>query len=255
MITALTLLGLSIPFFWVLGTVFANIFPAVADDTAYCTGVTLPATEADLGPSVEVTSAAAVNAVSLTVGALNAALATGTVLTFPVSPGTTQPTLGGVVQATLTAAAAVGATTLTVAPIPGPIAANTYALYQGSPVSVPSGAQSLLAIVQFTVSGGPATNTSYVCLQTDLGDGVWVDVASILEATDTSNQTYTYTMATAFTTDVLGPQRANNTAPSSSGASGMPLGPRIRFTGKGVVSGGSSPKVLATIKYKFQGLR
>ena len=37
--------------------------------------------------------------------------------------------------------------------------------------------QAMLATVKLFANGGPVTNLTYVILQTDFGDGQWVDVA------------------------------------------------------------------------------
>jgi hypothetical protein len=234
---------------FLLRVVYDNCFPSLGiDDLTYCTAAAVTGTEADLGNAIQLTAAAVAGATSLTVAGLNAAVASGTLLVFPT-------TTGGTTQVTVTAAAIAGATSLTVAALGAAIANNSYALNQGTPVVLPAGTQSVTAVVQLTIAGGPASNTMYVALQTDLGDGNWVDV-STTKSTATTNGTTVYQLSAGLGGgSAPAVQRANGTAPGSNATNAGPLGPRIRFTGQATLSGGSSPTVKATIRYKVQGLR
>ena len=111
------------------------------------------------------------------------------------------------------------------------------------------------AVVELTITGGPASNTSYVVMQMDLGDGVWVDVAWCL-LTSTSNATYTFILSAGVAgASAFQQSRANGSAPSANGSNQCTLGSRLRFTGQKALTGGTSPSVTAKIIYKLLGLR
>lgn len=135
-------------------------------------------------------------------------------------------------------------------------------------VQVPAGGlvpvvegQTVVAVVTLTANGHLNSANTFVFLQTDLGDGVWVDVAWCNSQLRDGSATFVLcgggigAMNNAF-----GPIRASGAAPSSqaNGSNAIPLGGRIRFTGFTNLFGGSSslagtvPLVQATIRYKFQ---
>jgi hypothetical protein len=130
-------------------------------------------------------------------------------------------------------------------------------LYNQSP-AVPAGAppvpvlyaQSVLAVVTFVVAGG-AGAANYVCLQSDLGDGVWYDVATC--QVGSSAGTFYY---------VLGSGQGGNTGFQQSRGSGTApgagvtartgaLGGRLRFTGQAA----NAATVTVTVNYRLTGLR
>lgn len=130
------------------------------------------------------------------------------------------------------------------------------------PISVTEG-QTIVAVVQFTTNGHVSGNNSFVFMQTDLGDNNWVDVAwcNFTKADQSWPSLYVLcggglgAMNNAF-----GPQRRSGSAPSTqgNGSNAVPLGGRIRFTGFGTSSGGSSSLAgtyagtIVTITYKLQ---
>lgn len=127
--------------------------------------------------------------------------------------------------------------------------------------------RAVLAVVTLTAQGNISTNTTYIVMQVDLGDGVWLDVAWITWTGASGSATFvlsaTEAAANAFQ------QRAAGTAPSpANGSNAMSLGARLRFVGKTTLGAGSSssssssagagtvaPAVLATINFKALGLR
>lgn len=131
------------------------------------------------------------------------------------------------------------------------------------PIPVEYG-QAIVAVVQLSLNGHVVGNTSYVVMQTDCGDGVWVDVAWCM-----------YTGSDAPATFVLcggGVGSINNAfqqsrqpgqppTPQTAGSNVVPLAGRVRFVGASKFVGGSSSlaglatAVLATIRYKLLGLR
>jgi hypothetical protein len=123
--------------------------------------------------------------------------------------------------------------------------------------------EAILAVVQFTSQGGLASASSYVILQTDLGDGNWIDVAGVVW---TGTGTVLFAMSGGVAgNNVLQQTRAVGTAPGTNFSNQMCLGGRIRFVGKGTTSSSSSssssssgslpPAILCSIKYKLLGLR
>jgi len=119
-----------------------------------------------------------------------------------------------------------------------------------SPVPTPFKA-GMLAEVQLTVSGGPSGNTTYVVLQTDLGDNNWCDVAWCL-LTSTSNGAYNFFLSAGVAgANAVQQTRVLGTAPSLNGSNQMMLGSRIRFTGQATLTGGTAPKVTALIVFRF----
>jgi hypothetical protein len=114
--------------------------------------------------------------------------------------------------------------------------------------------QAVVAIVQLSVAGGPASNSTYIVMQGDLGDGVYVDLAWAVWTGTSGAATF---LLAAGVAGAAGFQqtRAAGTAPASSGSNQCPVPGRIRFVGRAVLTGGSSPAVTATIKYRELGLR
>lgn len=124
--------------------------------------------------------------------------------------------------------------------------------------------QTVLAFVKLTVNGHITGNNTFVFLQTDLGDGTWVDVAWCNTKITDGTQTFVLcggglgAMNNAF-----GPLRQPGSAPATqaNGSNAVPLGGRIRFTGFSALAGGSSslagtvPLVQATITFKLQNPR
>lgn len=127
------------------------------------------------------------------------------------------------------------------------------------PVAVEYG-QVIVAVVQLSVNGLIVGNNTYVVMQTDLGDGVWVDAAWVV---------WTGTQGSATFVLCGGGLGAQNNAFQQSrgvgqppvvqanGSNVVPLGGRVRFVGKTTMVGGSSSlsgvttAVSATIKYKL----
>lgn len=118
--------------------------------------------------------------------------------------------------------------------------------------------QGVQAVVTLTPSGAPASVNCYVVMQTDLGDGVWVDIAWCV-----------YTNTQAVGVFVLSAGVAANNAfqqsrqagafpnPQTTGINACILGGRVRFVGKAILTGTSSSapgslfQMAATIRYKM----
>ncbi len=148
-----------------------------------------------------------------------------------------------------------------------PLTATEADLFNGTTTTIPNQdpipvtyGQAIQAVVQLTVSGQPVSNLTYVVMQTDLGDGVWVDVAWCLYTKVNNPGTFVFSAGVAGNNS-FEQTRTPGSAPASNGSNAMALGGRIRFVGKSTFAGGSSiapggfAGVLCTIKYKLLGLR
>lgn len=121
--------------------------------------------------------------------------------------------------------------------------------------------QTIVAVVKFTVSGIITGNSTFVFLQTDLGDGTWIDVAWCFFNGKQGTATFVLcggglgAMNNAFQQS-----RQASSAPTTqaNGSNATPLGGRCRFTGFTNMIGGSSnvagtaTTVSATITYRLQ---
>lgn len=121
--------------------------------------------------------------------------------------------------------------------------------------------QTIVAVVQLSVNGFITGNSTFVFLQTDLGNGVWVDVAWIFFSSTQAPGTFVLcggglgAMNNSFQQS-----RNSNSAPvtQANGSNQVPLGGRLRFTGFTRMTSGSSSapgvstQVSATITYKIQ---
>jgi hypothetical protein len=125
----------------------------------------------------------------------------------------------------------------------------------------------IVASVELVVSGNPGSNSSYVVLQTDLGDGVWYDLAWCL-LTSVNNGAANFLLAAGVGgANSFQQTRTVGTAPAGNGSNQCPLGARVRFVGKSSLGSGSSSsssssgspgnplQVTAKIVYKIVGLR
>ena len=121
--------------------------------------------------------------------------------------------------------------------------------------------QTIVAVVQLSANGVITGNSTFVFLQTDLGDGSWVDVAWCFWSNVTGSARFVLcggglgAMNNAFQQS-----RAEGAAPTpqANGSNACPLGGRVRFSGYTRMIGGSSSApgvatvVSATITYKLQ---
>lgn len=124
--------------------------------------------------------------------------------------------------------------------------------------------QTIVAVVQLSVNGIATGNSTFVFLQTDLGDGTWIDVAWCFFNSPQVARTFVLcggglgAMNNAFEQ-----ARQSNSAPATqaNGSNAVPLGGRVRFSGFSRMTGGSSSApgvstaISATITYKLQNPR
>ncbi len=138
--------------------------------------------------------------------------------------------------------------------------------YQGDPVPLPF-EQAIAAEVAFSAQGGvSAISVCYVVMQTDQGDGNWVDLAwcNLTSLPGASPTVFWLSAGLDATNGVFASVRAVGTTPTPSNSSNaIALGARLRFVGKASVSGSSSssspsssagpgvtPGILVTIRYR-----
>ncbi len=121
--------------------------------------------------------------------------------------------------------------------------------------------QTIVVVVKLSITGFITGNNTFVFLQTDLGDGTWVDVAWCFYNSTQAPATFVLcggglgAMNNAF-------QQARNPsaapAAQANGSNAVPLGGRCRITGHSKPVGGSSnapgvnTNVVATITYRLQ---
>lgn len=131
------------------------------------------------------------------------------------------------------------------------------------PISVVEG-QTVVAVVKLVVNGHVTGTNAFVFLQTDLGDGTWIDLAWCnTKVTDGSATFVLCAGGIGAMNNAFGPMRNASSAPATqaNGSNACPLGGRVRFTGFATSVGGSSSLagtyagVFATITYRLQNPR
>ena len=132
-----------------------------------------------------------------------------------------------------------------------------------SPIGVAEG-QTIVAVVKLSINGRIVANSSIVFLQTDLGDGTWIDVAWCVWTGSDGSATFVLcggglgAMNNAFQQSR---QLSAYPATVANGSNAVPLGGRVRFSGFAKAFGGSSSvagtptAVSATITYRLQNPR
>lgn len=129
------------------------------------------------------------------------------------------------------------------------------------PIPVTYG-QAIQAIVFLTVTGAPFSNSTYIVMQSDLGDGRWIDIAWIVWTGISGDALFVLSSPVAGA-NAFQQTRHENTAPGSAGSNAIPLGGRIRFVGRAQTTGslsqspgvGASVTVQATIRYRIMAAR
>mgnify|MGYP001612047078 CR=1 FL=1 len=134
-----------------------------------------------------------------------------------------------------------------------------------APATIPIVAgQTIVAVVKLAINGFVTGNSTFIFLQTDLGDGTWIDIAWCFFNSVQAPGTFVLcggglgTMNNAFQQS-----RNSGSAPAAqaNGSNAVPLGGRVRFTGFTRMTGGSSSaagvitQVTATITYRIQNPR
>jgi hypothetical protein len=142
--------------------------------------------------------------------------------------------------------------------------------YTTDPIVVPYAINSLTAIVEFASQAGPSlTGNPYVVMQTDQGDGVWLDVAwCTITAAPAPGATTVFLLQATYNLNqgvFTGGVRMLGTNPTpNNGNNTINLCQRVRFVGKASLSSSSSsssgtpgptPAILVTIRYSFTAAR
>lgn len=129
------------------------------------------------------------------------------------------------------------------------------------PIPIVAG-QGIQAVVQIVVTGAPVGNLTYIVMQTDMGGGVWVDVAWIVSTERQAPSTFVMSVGNPGNNVFQQVRQAGSPpTPQTNGQNAMVLGNRIRFVGKASLTGGSSGTpgsflgVKATVTYRLLDLR
>ncbi len=126
-----------------------------------------------------------------------------------------------------------------------------------SPIGIADG-QTIVAVVKLSINGLVGGNNSYVVMQTDLGDGTWIDVAWAVWTGKQGLATFVLCGGGLGQENNAFQQTRSNSPPASSGSNVVPLGGRVRFVGASSFNAGSSSlsglttAVSATITYRLQ---
>lgn len=123
------------------------------------------------------------------------------------------------------------------------------------------GGQTIVAVVRLTINGSIVANSTFVFLQTDLGNDTWIDVAwCFFNSTQAPGTFVLCGGGLGAMNNAIQQTRNSGSAPAvqANGSVQIPLGGRVRFTGFCRPSGGSSglfgisTTVSATITYRLQ---
>lgn len=117
----------------------------------------------------------------------------------------------------------------------------------------------IVAVVQLSINGFITGNSTFVFMQTDLGNGVWVDAAWCFYSQTQAPQIFVFSVGECAGSAAFRQARNSNSAPNpqSTSSNDLYLGGRIRFTGFSRMIGGSSSApgvstvVSCTITYKI----
>lgn len=119
--------------------------------------------------------------------------------------------------------------------------------------------QTIVAVVRLVPNGIITSNSTFIFMQTDLGDGTWIDVAWCFFSSTQAPGTFVLSGGTLAANNAIEHARQSGSAPAAqaNGSNNIPLGGRVRFTGFTRMTGGSSSaagvstKVEVTITFKL----
>lgn len=122
--------------------------------------------------------------------------------------------------------------------------------------------EAIVAVITLTINGIVTANNTYIVLQMDMGDGVWVDMNWIVWTGNQGSAVFVMSNGIAGA-NVFQQSRQVGQVPilQANGQNQLSLGGRLRFIGKSFFAGGSSSiagittSVSATIRYRLQPLR
>ena len=122
--------------------------------------------------------------------------------------------------------------------------------------------EAICAVLQLSINGIVVANTTYIVMQLDMGDGVWIDLNWLVWTGHQGSATFVFSNGIAGANTIQQTRDAGQPpTPQASGSNQLTLGGRIRFVGKSIFTGGSSSlagvttSVSATITYRLQSLR
>ncbi len=126
--------------------------------------------------------------------------------------------------------------------------------------------EAIAAVIQLSINGIITGNSTYVVMQMDMGDGVWIDLNWLFLNQTQGTATFVFSNGIAGANTVQQTRNAGQVPLTSAGIQGsgsnqLALGGRLRFVGRCVMTGGSSSaagvstQVTATIRYRIQALR
>ena len=121
--------------------------------------------------------------------------------------------------------------------------------------------EAICAVIQLSINGIIVGNSTYVVMQMDMGDGVWIDMNWLFWNQTQGTATFVFSNGIAGANTIQQSRNSNSVPnPQVSGANQLALGGRLRFTGRTIMTNGSSSAagvvtvVTATIRYKILGL-
>lgn len=130
-----------------------------------------------------------------------------------------------------------------------------------NPIQTVYGA-AIIATIQLSINGIVVGNNSYVVLQQDLGEGVWIDLNWAVWTGNQGTATFVFSNGVAGANTIQQTRQSGGFPnPQAIGSNQLCLGGRLRFVGRSVFVGGSSSvagittSVSAAIRYKLLGLR
>lgn len=122
--------------------------------------------------------------------------------------------------------------------------------------------QAIVATIRLSINGLIVANNSYVVMQMDMGDGIWVDMNWLVWTGSQGTATFVFSNGVAGANSFQQSRQSGQfPQPQAVGSNQLCLGGRIRFVGRSTAVGGSSSlagvttSVSATISYKLLGLR
>ena len=122
--------------------------------------------------------------------------------------------------------------------------------------------EAISAVIQLTINGIVTAINTYVVLQMDMGDGVWIDINWLVWTGNQGSATFVFSNGIAGANSFQQIRSSGQPpTPQSNGSNQMTLGGRLRFVGKSTfaagssIAAGASSIITATIKYRLQPLR
>lgn len=122
--------------------------------------------------------------------------------------------------------------------------------------------EAIIAVIQLSINGHIVANSTYIVMQMDMGDGIWIDMNWCVWSGSDGGATFVFSNGIAGANTIQQSRQSGGVPnPQANGSNQLALGGRIRFVGKATAAGGSSSlagvgtTVSATIRYKILPLR